>query len=167
MLLGFGAMILAGCANNSWMQQQNSAANTQQLQPAEPKMVGTNKDGTMSELNLDNQGSEITTSPSKKITVTANYSYDCAQCNQASGNQILVGLAGRSAQACIYDGANKGQGSASFELKTPAVPGTYTVRFRTAQAANCQEALQSWWGMNGVPAQNATIGTITVVKLKS
>jgi hypothetical protein len=152
------AIVITACSNG--MMGENTSA-------APLKMVGTNRDATMSALSLNNQGSVITSKPSEKLMVTASYTYNCAKCTPASNNQILVGLSGRSAQACIYDGGNQGQGTANFELKTPAVPGTYEVRFRSAQATNCQEALQSWWSVDGAPTKSSTVGTITVVKLKS
>jgi hypothetical protein len=162
------AIVITACSNGM-MGENTSALNAPPAEvPAAPlKMVGTNRDATMSALSLNNQGSVITSKPSEKLMVTASYTYNCAKCTPASNNQILVGLSGRSAQACIYDGGNQGQGTANFELKTPAVPGTYEVRFRSAQATNCQEALQSWWSVDGAPTKSSTVGTITVVKLKS
>jgi len=169
-MLGVSALTLVGCTNNNMLDQQTSAQNTAAgpAIPAAPlKMIGTNKDATLSALNIDNRGGEIVSKPSEKINVTVNYAYNCSKCNQGANNQIIVGLAGRSAQACIYDGGNTGQGSANFVLKTPAMPGTYEVRFHTAQAANCQDAIQNWWSVGGAPSQSSTIGKITVVKLKS
>jgi len=167
--LSISAFILVGCSESNMFDQQTTAQNNPQAtQVAGPQqMVGTSKGATLSALNMNSQGSEIESKPSQKISVSVNYTYHCAKCNPTANNQILVGLAGRSAQACIYDGGNTNQGTANFELKTPAVPGAYEVRFRTAQAENCQEALKSWWSVDGTPSQNATIGKIEVVTLKT
>ena len=95
-------------------------------------------------------------------TMNATSTPNCPQCKADSTNQIIVGLAGRSAQACIYNGGMHGDGVADFLLKAPAKQGTYDVRFRLAQAPNCQEALKNWWNLGSSPSEEATIGHITV-----
>lgn len=165
-LMAMGALMLTACTRDMYWPQ--GAQNMSQAAPNMPQTLsGHAQYASMSSLKMNNQGSEALSEPEKEISATAAWNYDCPACNATSNNQILVGLAGRSAQACIYDGGNKGSGTASFTLKTPAVPGTYDVRFRSAQAENCQAALKTWWTMGSAPSKAATIGKITVIKYKS
>lgn len=127
-----------------------------------PPPIVNYKHVTLNNLNLNNQGNEIMIKPGKSIQATLNYAYNCSNCSQNSNNQIIIGLANRSAQACIYNGGPQGQGSANFELKVPAKPGRYDVRFRALQAADCNEALKAGWGADDSPSRETTIGKITV-----
>lgn len=130
--------------------------------PPPPPPIVSNKYVSLGNLNLNNQGNQITIKPGRTIEAALDYSYHCPNCKSGRGNQIIVGLAKRSAQACIYDGGTEGQGSANFVLKVPAKPGRYDVRFRGLQAADCTAALQAGWGADDSPAKETTIGTITV-----
>lgn len=112
--------------------------------------------------NMNGQGNRITAKPGETISVSSAYAYDCPTCQSGSINQILVGIAGQGAQACIYDGATLGGGIADFQLTAPMKPGTYEVRFRYAQDYGCNAALEKWWNTDGPPAADATVGKIIV-----
>jgi len=117
---------------------------------------------TISNLSLNQNGTQVTVAPGESVAVTARYSYECRNCQQGSINQIIVGIAGIGAQTCIYNGSIQGSGSASFTLTAPGTPGTYSVRFRYAQAMNCASAVQNWWNVDQSPPVEAEIATIVV-----
>lgn len=112
--------------------------------------------------NLNNSGNKITVRPGEIIPTTAMYLYYCPVCQMGSINQIIVGIAGEGAQACLYNGSIEGQGAATFILKAPQKPGMYQVRFRYAQAYSCQEAIKYWWNVDHAPTAQATVAIITV-----
>ncbi|MEB3283067.1 MAG: WD40 repeat domain-containing protein [Lyngbya sp.] len=117
----------------------------------------------LSEFTLNNKGNVVTTAPGEKISVSANYIYDCPECQPGSINQIIVGIAGENtAQACIYNGSIKGSGSKNFALTAPLEPGTYYIRFRYAQAYGCEEGALGWWRVGNEPTAEANIGVIIV-----
>lgn len=117
----------------------------------------------LSEFTLNNKGNVVTTAPGEKISVSANYIYDCLECQPGSINQIIVGIAGEnSAQACIYNGTIKGSGSSNFTLTAPPEPGTYYIRFRYAQAYGCERGALGWWRVDNEPTAGANIGVIVV-----
>ncbi|MFY7802994.1 MAG: WD40 repeat domain-containing protein [Limnoraphis robusta] len=117
----------------------------------------------LSEFTLNNKGNVVTTAPGEKISVSANYIYDCSDCQPGSINQIIVGIAGENtAQACIYNGGTKGSGSEKFTLTAPSEPGIYYIRFRSAQAYGCEEGALGWWRVGNEPTAEANIGVIIV-----
>ncbi|MEH2362252.1 caspase family protein [Nostoc sp.] len=117
---------------------------------------------TLSSLILNNQGKVVTVSAGEKLNALVNYFYNCPTCQSTSKNQIIVGIAGEDkAQACIYDGGIKNSGSAKFTLTAPNQRGTYYIRFRYAQAFECNDAL-GWWKVGDEPPVAANIGLITV-----
>lgn len=156
-VLAFFALGMSGCSTNSTYYYPEFNSMTQA-----PVGASSQQKGNVSAFNMNNQGNQIMAKPSERIQASATYVYNCRNCKPDSYNQILVGLAGRSAQACIYDGGAHGDGVANFLLKAPAKQGTYDVRFRFAQANNCEEALKNWWNLGSLPAQDATIGKIIV-----
>ena len=118
---------------------------------------------SLSEFILNNKGNVITTAPGDKIRVSANYIYDCPECQSRSINQIIVGIAGENAaQACIYDGGIKDSGSNEFTLTAPKESGTYYIRFRYAQAYGCKQGALGWWRVGNEPTAEANIGVIVV-----
>ena len=118
---------------------------------------------SLSEFTLNNKGNVVSAAPGEKISVSANYVYDCPECQGGSINQIIVGIAGEnSAQACIYNGSIQGAGSKKFTLTAPNEPGTYYIRFRYAQAFGCEEGALGWWRVDGEPTAKANIGAIVV-----
>jgi len=131
--------------------------------PPPPPIVSA-KYATLTNLRLNNIGNEITIKPGSSIGATLNYAYHCPSCKSTVNNQIIIGLARRSAQACIYDGGIEGQGTAQFELKVPAKPGKYEIRFRVLQARDCNEALKVGWGDDNSPSRETTIGKIVASK---
>lgn len=131
--------------------------------PAPPPIVNY-RYATLTDLNLNNLGNQITIKPGSIIQATLNYAYHCPSCNESLGNQIIIGLANRSAQACIYNGGTEGQGSTNFTLKVPAKPGKYDVRFRALQAADCDAALKAGWDDDNSPSKETTIGMIIASK---
>jgi hypothetical protein len=131
--------------------------------PALPPMVN-HRYAALTDISLNNMGNQITIKPGSTIQATLNYAYHCPSCNESLGNQIIIGLAHRSAQACIYNGGAQGQGSASFALRVPAKPGKYDVRFRVLQAADCDAALKAGWGDDDSPSKETTIGMIIASK---
>lgn len=166
-------LVLSGCAetqspeaiitaSNNPGSLQDHRVETAALPPTPPIVNSGNV--SLTDLNLNNQGSQIIVKPGKTVPVTLNYAYNCPDCKPELGNQIIIGLANRSAQACIYEGGAQGQGSASFELKVPVKPGKYEIRFRALQAANCAEALKAGWGADNSPARENTIGRIIASK---
>lgn len=124
----------------------------------------TNGQVTLSEFTLNNKGNVASAAPGEQISVSANYIYDCPNCQAKSYNQIIVGIAGEdSAQACIYDALGiKGSGSKRFTLTSPKEPGTYYIRFRYAQAYGCEQGAKGWWRVDGEPTAEANIGVIFV-----
>lgn len=162
-------LMLTGCTDMQTMDApvSNTALNTTETaapsSPPPPPIVNA-KHATLTNLNLNNAGNQITIKPGKLIQASLNYSYNCPNCKRDLSNQIIVGLARRSAQACIYNGGVEGQGIANFELKVPAKPGKYEVRFRVLQAADCKEALRAGWGSEDSPSSETTIGRIIASK---
>jgi hypothetical protein len=174
-LMSVAAMALIGCNNGMVLQTTSNgqmlAANTQRAAttpstnlsatPAPPPIVNY-KYASLTNLNMENQGSQITVKPGRSVHATMQYAYHCPDCNTSLNNQIIVGLGGRSAQACIYSGGAQGQGAADFTLKVPAKPGKYEVRFRSLQAMDCTEALKAGWNADNTPSKETTIGMIIV-----
>lgn len=119
------------------------------------------KNVTLSKLDLNQSGSEVIVKPGSTVQATVHYKYQCSQCYKTLNNQIIVGLANRSAQACIYDGGMQGEGVAEFKLKAPAKPGKYEVRFRGLQAVDCAAALKAGWRADDSPTKVTTVGVIT------
>ena len=163
------AVVLVGCAEmqnmptEMQMNEQTLAAENDAA-PVEVKPPIVNyKYATVTNLNMNNQGSQITIKPGQVIQTTLNYAYHCPKCDQNLNNQIIIGLANRSAQACIYNGGPEGQGTANFNLKVPAKPGRYDVRFRAVQATDCASALKAW-DSDDSPTKQTTIGMITASK---
>ncbi|VVC75658.1 hypothetical protein AQUSIP_09480 [Aquicella siphonis] len=165
MFAGMGALVIAGCATSQAPEQMPAqpAAGTSLLteQPPQPPIVNY-KHVTLTNLNMNNQGNQIMIKPGKTIQAVIQYNYNCPNCYQSLNNQIIIGLARRSAQACIYNGGPQGAGSAEFTLKAPAKPGKYEVRFRGLQAMDCGEALRAGWNADNSPSKQTTIGTIIV-----
>jgi len=166
-LMTSSALIVAGCAKQTLttetkQEPQHVALNAVPLsveyQPVALSGI------QLSNLNMNNQGNQITVKPSSTITVSTQYIYDCKKCKSDLNNQILVGLAGRSAQACIYNGGAQGQGSADFTLKAPAKPGKYKVRFLPIQAADCNDALKKGWDAETSPSKNAVQAAQDILK---
>ena len=117
---------------------------------------------TLKNLNLNGAGNIVYTKPGGYINATADYEYHCADCSPSSINQIIVGIAGFDAQACLYNGSINGNGKANFMLKAPYQPGIYYIRFRYAQAFGCQDAIKYWWGVDKLPSAASNIGAIIV-----
>ena len=110
----------------------------------------------------EGDGNVAVVAPGAQAQGATAYVYDCPNCAAGSINQVILGIGGQDrAQACIYNGPIRGQGNASFTLTAPTEPGTYFVRFRYAQAFNCQDALR-WWTVDGAPPEQANIGAIIV-----
>lgn len=165
-VLAFFALGMSGCSTNDSLLADSSRnlANSPEFHSiAQPQVLASgNQSGNVSTLTMDSQGNQVIAKPSQRIQASANYIYNCPNCKSDAVNQILVGLAGRSAQACIYNGGAHGDGVANFLLKAPAKQGTYDVRFRFAQANNCEEALKNWWNVGTAPTKETTIGQIIV-----
>jgi len=167
LLLVWGALVLAGCAHMQTTpmqdEEQGIANDPADSTPAEVKPPIVNyRHVSLTDLNMNSQGNRITIKPGNVVQATLNYAYHCSNCRQDSNNQIIIGLANRSAQTCIYNGGPQGQGAANFELRVPAKPGRYDVRFRGLQAQDCAAALKAGWGADDTPPQETTIGKIIV-----
>lgn len=165
------AFMLVGCAHDknavTGIQPITAIAtetnrNQSEEQPVTIKVP--TKDVVLWNLNLNDQGNEIVVKPSTVIQGKISYAYHCATCYKDLNNQILIGLAKRSAQACIYDGGPNHEGSAEFTLKAPAKPGRYEIRFRGIQSADCQTALRASWSDENSPPKKTTIGLIVASK---
>ncbi len=173
-LMSVSALMLVGCSNNQMTTQERSGPMMDLTSPTPPVVLAASQSiaanqyepadhrVVMSDLNMNSQGSQITIKPSEMIHATAHYVYDCKSCTPGLNHQIIVGLAGRSAQACIYNGGMQGQGATEFALKVPAKPGKYQVRFRSIQALDCNAALQQGWDEDTTPTKESTIGMIIV-----
>jgi hypothetical protein len=142
--------------NPPWLMSERAMQ-----QAGGPSTIVSYNQARLAQFSMNEAGNEVTVRPRQKIRAMTAYEYNCPNCNAASANQIIVGIAGRSAQACIYQGGLQGTGTASFELKAPAMPGEYEVRFKPIQAEDCQSALQKGWG-DEAPSKAATIGKIIV-----
>lgn len=158
------AFIMVGCAD---MEMQNPNIQAVPKAPAIEGMpvqatIVSNEHVTLTDLNMNNQGNQIIIKPGKSVEATLHYDYHCPNCYKTLNNQIIVGLAKRSAQACVYDGGQQGKGIAHFTLKMPAKPGQYDVRFRALQAPNCNAALKAGWNADTSPSKATTIGTVRV-----
>lgn len=171
-LLIFCSAIIANCveqditmhtAQNTYQPQLASASDANESS-ATP--VVNRRYLTLSHLNLNNQGNEVSVKPLTVIHAEVNYDYRCVDCEPHSVNQIIIGLARRSAQACIYQGGPTGRGSAQFILRVPAKLGKYEIRYRVLQAEDCKAALRAGWNAENSPSKNTTIGTISVSKKK-
>lgn len=166
LLTSISILMVVGCANvemisypdNPQIITQNSSETRAEVHVP----IVNAKHVTLANLNMNNQGDHITIKPGRSIQATINYAYHCANCYKSLNNQIIIGLAKRSAQVCIYNGGPQGQGTASFTLKVPAKPGIYDVRFRGLQAADCDQALKAGWNADNSPSKETTIGTIKV-----
>lgn len=180
MIMSWMALILTSCSSSMSIQPNADqslvantstattvAASTKENAEAPPPPIVNDKNVTLTNLNMENQGNEIMVKPGRSIHATMNYTYNCTDCKADRNSQIIVGLAGRSAQACIYNGGTQGQGSADFTLKMPAKPGRYEVRFRGLQAADCAEALKAGWNADNTPKKESTIGKIIVSRKAS
>jgi hypothetical protein len=173
-LITTGATVLAinGCAETQYAEPAPAMASSQQVlsqkpveAPAAPQPpIVNSRHVTLTDLNLNSQGNQIIIKPGKTVTATLNYAYNCQSCKPNLSSQIIIGLANRSAQACIYNGGAEGQGSANFELRVPVKPGKYEIRFRAMQAADCAEALKTGWGSDNSPSKETTIGRIIASK---
>jgi hypothetical protein len=167
-------MMIYGCANNNVNSlesysltaaankpetsvEANGAASTQTIKVAL-------KNVTLWDLNLNDSGNQVRVKPGSIIHAKIYYAYHCSDCYKSLNNQIIIGLARRSAQACIYDGGSDGEGVAEFTLKAPAKPGKYEVRFRGLQSANCQIALKTGWNADNSPTKATTLGMIVASK---
>ncbi|WP_084227206.1 AAA family ATPase [Nostoc sp. KVJ20] len=140
-------------------EEQN---NTEVAPPTLPNNA-TSGQVKLTDFILNNKSNVISVAPGEKINGSANYIYDCPDCQPGSINQIIVGIVGQnSAQACIYDGGIKGSGSNKFTLKAPKEPGTYYIRFRYAQAYGCEQGALGWWRVGNEPTAEANIGAIVV-----
>ena len=123
----------------------------------------------LSNFTLNNEGNFIIATPGEKIDASANYIYNCSECQEGSLNQIIVGIAGENIaqaciyNACIYNGDIQGSGSSKFTLTAPNEPGIYYIRFRYAQAEIRKKAL-GWWRIGGKPTSKANIGLIVVLE---
>lgn len=160
------ALTLAGCSNMPWNNEEQTPMwlNIERMfQHGTPSYSASvvYQQAKLAGFNMNDQGSQITVRPRQIIHAVVSYEYNCLQCKSYSINQIVVGIAGRSAQACIYQGDVRGTGTARFELKAPALSGEYDVRFKSVQASGCQEALSTWHADES-PAREATIGKIIV-----
>src|SRR5262245_58194465 len=121
-LSGVSAVLMAGCSQLQTMEGQDMAQAQVPVQrpvayqPPPPPIVNY-RYVTLSGLTLNNLGNEIIIKPGETIRASVNYAYHCQSCKPDSASQIIIGLAFRSAQACIYDGGTNAQGTATFGLK--------------------------------------------------
>jgi len=170
-ITSLGMFFITGCAEMDTMTMRDGdqakafafKSTDEPALPPPPPVVNA-RHVSLTNLNLNNMGNQVIVKPGKYIQASLSYAYHCSNCNPALNNQIIIGLAHRSAQACIYDGGTAGQGTASFELKVPAKPGKYDIRFRALQAADCNAALKAGWGSDDSPARETTIGRIIASK---
>jgi hypothetical protein len=155
-------LTLAACTNNQIVTQPTNGPTSEPLVIATKTYPVQNQAAALSGLNMNDQGNQVIVQPSSTIKVSTQYIYHCDTCKSDLNNQILVGLGGRSAQACIYNGGAQGQGAADFSLKAPAKPGKYDVRFLPIQAMDCNDALKIGWDADSSPSKVTTVGTILV-----
>lgn len=150
-------VFIAGCASTGEMQAVTQSNN----QAAGVTSTANNKSVTLSGLMLNQAGNQVVVKPASTVKASVHYVYHCTNCYKTLNNQIIVGLANRSAQVCIYSGGPDAEGTAEFELKVPAKAGKYDVRFRGLQAVDCAAALKAGWREDDSPAKTTTIGVIT------
>lgn len=143
---------------------------TVEIAPILEQLTGITNSATygqvsLSEFRLNAAGNTISVAPGARIDVSTHYIYDCPECPLGSNHQIIVGITGEnSAQACIYDAGTQGSGSTEFMLTAPEDPGVYYIRFRYAQAYDCEEGALGWWQIDGEPTADANIGAIVVTE---
>lgn len=172
LFVSINASLLTGCANQTLSSPQK-AMQTQALAfendnetpaPVFPRAPSINtKFIALTQFNMNNQGKEIRIKPGKLVQASLHYQLHCPHC-PTENNQILIGLAKRSAQTCIYNGSANAEGTIDFTLKMPAKPGKYEVRFRGLQAENCDQALKIGWHDDGSSSKETTIGMVIVSK---
>lgn len=172
-LAGTGMLGLAACSGNSVMHPYQyrqpdypgpfHASEESEYLQAKPPVVNHN-DAVLTDLNMNNEGRQVVVKPGSKVHATVHYVYHCFNCYSNQNSQIIVGLARRSAQACIYHGGPHSEGMASFVLQAPAKPGKYDVRYRILQAADCSEALDAGWNAATSPSKETTIGVVIATK---
>ncbi len=114
---------------------------------------------TLSNVRLNGGGNVAHVAPGAKLNLAATWSIQDSGC---CVDQIIVGIAPDSPQACLFDGfvpANGAAGDSIVTLTAPSAPGTYTVRFHYGQANGCD---LGWWGVNGAPTEMVDVAAICV-----
>ena len=99
--------------------------------------------------------------PGAPITLTFDYAIRDVGC-PGCVDQILVGYAPSSPQACVYDGipgSFGATGSATAQLNAPTSPGLHLIRYDQGQDFGCN---LGWWEVNGVPGAGNTIAALYV-----
>ena len=115
---------------------------------------------SITNLNMNGQGSYIEAKPGATISGTVDYvAWDdtCSGCI----HQLVLGV-GDEPKTCVYDAVPGGypgvSGTASFSFKAPTEPGTYTVGWTEDAMYTCDDAKNNFPGKTKTP-----IGTIKVV----
>lgn len=114
---------------------------------------------TLSNVHVNGGGNFAHVAPGAKFNLAATWSIQDSGC---CVDQIIVGVAPDSPQACLFDAfvpANGASGTTVVVLTAPVVEGTYTVRFHYGQAVSCD---LGWWGINGKPTAMEDIAAICV-----
>jgi hypothetical protein len=120
---------------------------------------------TIGDVQIQGQGRRAHAAPGSPVTVDVSYFIQDVGCPGCI-DQILVGIADDATinepKGCVYDGQPgpegvEGGGSLNFDV--PNAPGVYYVRVHYGQAFSCD---LGWWGVNGVPGPDSSIGVIIV-----
>jgi hypothetical protein len=133
---------------------------------APPSTVGPGPDLsiTISGVQLNGGGNVARIAAGSTFSLTANWSLKqvagCPNCV----DQIIVGVAPSDPQTCLYDGVPSGNktGTTTVNLTAPTTPGNYTLRFHYGQAANCTDAVNNWWTINGAPDSSEDFAALCV-----
>lgn len=130
-----------------------------------PALPVTAQNITILEVNLLGQGGLAVVPQSALVDARIRFTITDPICPGCI-DQIIIGLADdvtiNQPHGCIYSGVpgnSTVSGNGTANIQAPAVPGTYYVRFRQAQAFNCN---LGWWTVNFTPGPNVNIGIIIV-----
>jgi hypothetical protein len=93
------------------------------------------------------------------FTFSADYAINDTACRTCR-DQIIVGIAPEDPQGCLYSGGARSSGHGQVSMTAPSTPGTYTIRFRYAQANSCDA--MGWWDVDAPPGPDADIAVICV-----
>jgi hypothetical protein len=133
---------------------------------APPSTVGPGPDLsiTISGVQINGGGNVARVAAGTSFSLFASWSLKQVAGCPTCVDQIVVGVAPSDPQACLYDGVPNGtkSGSTTVNLLAPSTPGMYTLRFHYGQAANCSDAVNNWWSINGAPDSSEDFAALCV-----
>lgn len=122
---------------------------------------------TVTNVNIDGQGTSAILLPAQTFTLTADYiAWNDASCPGCI-LEIVIAVE-RDGQACLYLGIPPLEpgtsGTSSVQMVAPSSSGIYTIRFGYALAYSCDEAITAY---ENRPEPGEAIGTILISGMDS